>query len=265
MRIDVHTHAFHEKIAEKATAQLVSHYNHSLSGTGTKEDLLSFMERGGIDKSFVLCAATSPDQVIPANTWAISLAENTRFIPFGTLHPDFPEWESELERLERKGIIGIKFHPDFQGFNLDSKKAFPFYEAIAVKFISMFHVGDLLPPDKNPSSPQKLATVLKNFPSLTAIAAHFGGYSHWQWVKESLSGLDFYMDTSSSLKFIPPRLLEEILQSFSRDRFLFGSDYPLGDPSEEIVLLEKTAGFSEREIEDLLSGGEKLLAEAGKI
>ncbi len=73
------------------------------------------------------------------------------------------------------------------------------------------------------------------------------------------------MDTSSSLKFIPPRLLEEILQSFSRDRFLFGSDYPLGDPSEEIVLLEKTAGFSEREIEDLLSGGEKLLAEAGKI
>ncbi len=259
MRVDVHTHAFHNKIAEKACAQLVKHYRLDIAGTGTREDLLGFLDKAKIDKAFVHCAATTPDQVVPANTWAITLAENPRFIPFGTLHPDYPDWESELSRLGQKGIKGIKFHPDFQKFNLDGEKLFPIYEAIADKFIVMFHVGDVLHPDINPSSPQKLARVLRNFPSLTAIAAHFGGFSQWEWVRESLSGLKFYMDTSSALKNIPDHLLMEILSSFPEESFLFGSDYPLGDPSEEIRLLETKAHFSEEKIERLLARGEKLI------
>ncbi|MDX9801097.1 MAG: amidohydrolase family protein, partial [Spirochaetia bacterium] len=259
MRIDVHTHAFHRKIADKAVKQLVKRYKNDIPGIGTSDDLIKVMDEALIDKAFVHCAATSPEQVIPANTWAITLSENPRFLPFGTVHPDYPNWEEELDRLERKGLIGIKFHPDFQGYNLDDKKMFPIYEAIEKRFIAMFHVGDVFPPDENPSSPQKLAKVLRNFPSLTAIAAHLGGYEHWQWVKESLSGLNFYMDTSSSLKFIPDHLLREILSSFPEDSFLFGSDYPAGNPLEEIRLLEKKAGFSETQIDALLSRGEALI------
>ena len=64
------------------------------------------------------------------------------------------------------------------------------------------------------------------------------------------------MDTSSSLKFIPDHLLKEILSSFPEECFLFGSDYPVGNPLEEIRLLEKKAGFSESRIEALLGRGE---------
>ncbi|MCL2791476.1 MAG: amidohydrolase family protein [Spirochaetaceae bacterium] len=259
MRIDMHTHAFHDKIAEKAIKHLVNHYKHLAAGTGIKEDLISFLDKARIDKSVVLCAATVPEQVVPANDWAIALSENPRFIPFGTVHPNYPDWEKELERLKKHGIKGIKFHPDFQGFHLDSKIMFPIYEAIAGKFVVTFHIGDVHHPDINPSSPQKFANVLKNFPSLTAIAAHFGGYAHWQWVKESLSKLNFYMDTSSSLKFIPDQLLKEILNTFPEDFFLFGSDYPLGDPVTEIKLLEEKAKFSDAKIERLLQRGAKLL------
>ena len=259
MRIDVHTHAFHGKIAGKAIEQLVKHYKNDISGIGTREDLLKVMDEASIDIAFVHCAATVPEQVVPANTWAIELAGNPRFLPFGTVHPGYPHWEEELDRLERKGLIGIKFHPDFQGFNLDDKSLFPIYEAIEKRFIAMFHVGDVFPPDKNPSSPQKLASVLRNLPYLTAIAAHFGVYCHWEWVKESLSGLKFFIDTSSSLKFIPDHLLKEILSSFPEECFLFGSDYPVGNPLEEIRLLEKKAGFSETQIDALLSRGEALI------
>ena len=259
MRIDVHTHAFHHKIAVKATEQLERHYKHPVKGTGTKEDLLSFMDRTKIDKAFVHSAATTPEQVIPANNWAISLLENNRFIPFGTLHQDYVDWENELNRLEKHGIKGLKFHCDFQGFDLDSKKMFPIYEAISGRFIVTFHIGDVLPPDKNPSSPQKLANILRNFPALTAIAAHFGGIFHWQWVKESLSGFNFYMDTSSTLEFIPDHLMNEILNSFPEDFFLFGSDYPLGDPVTELRLLKEKAKFSDDKIERLLTRGAKLL------
>jgi len=259
VRIDVHTHAFHHKIAAKATEQLLKHYKHPVSGTGTKEDLISFLDKAKIEKSFVYSAATIPEQVVPANNWAISLSENPRFVPFGTLHPDYKEWESELDRLEKHGIKGLKFHPDFQNFNLDSKRMFPIYEAASGRFIVTFHIGDIHHPDKNPSSPQKFATILRNFPNLTAIAAHCGGFAHWEWVKESLSGFHFYMDTSSTLRFISDQLLNEILNAFPEDFFLFGSDYPLGDPVTEIRLLEEKAKFSEDKIERLLQRGAKLL------
>ena len=255
MRIDVHTHVFHDKIATRATSQLVDHYSHSLSGDGTAKCLTDMLDRAGIERAFVHSAATKADQVIPANTWALKLKENKRFIPFGTVHPDFSEWEKELERLEKNGIRGIKFHPDFQGFSLDDRRMFPIYEAIQGRFAVMFHVGDTLPPEKNPSSPQKLSRVLENFPSLTAIAAHFGGYCHWEWVCEYLSGKRLFMDTSSSLKFIPDILLKKILSSFPEETFLFGSDYPLGDPNEEIEMLKKKAGFSEGRLERLLERG----------
>ena len=213
------------------------------------------MDRAGIDRAFVLSAATNPEQVIPANTWAITLSGKERFIPFGTIHPGFSDWESELERLERNGIRGIKIHPEFQGFRLDDETMFPVYEALQKRFAVLFHVGDSLPPDRNPSSPQKLARVMDNFPDLTCIAAHFGGFLHWDWVCESYKGKKLFMDTSSSLKFISDRQLKTILNSFPEETFLFGSDYPINDPNEEIELLRKKAGFSEDRIERLLERG----------
>ena len=73
MRIDIHCHAFHPKIADKVTAQLDEHYGIRPVGTGTCEDLLARARRAGLDKVVVLGAATDPSQVIPANNWAIGL------------------------------------------------------------------------------------------------------------------------------------------------------------------------------------------------
>ncbi len=76
MKIDVHTHIFHNKIAEKACSQLIKHYGHPIFGNGTAGMLLELMDKSGIDKAFVHTAATSPEQVIPANTWTITLNKN---------------------------------------------------------------------------------------------------------------------------------------------------------------------------------------------
>ncbi len=255
MKVDVHTHVFHDKIAEKACNQLLEHYGYPLTADGTAGTLLKMMDRAGIDKSFVLSAATNPDQVIPANTWAMTLGKNERFIPFGTIHPSFTGWEAEFDRLEKNGIKGIKIHPDFQGFNLDSEIMFPLYEAMQNRFAVLFHVGDVPPPDKNPSSPQKLARVLENFPDLTCIAAHLGGYLHWDWVIDSYKGKDIFIDTSSSLNFISDTQLKKILNSFPEESILFGSDYPINDPNKEIELLKKRAGFSDDRIEKIMEQG----------
>jgi hypothetical protein len=257
--IDIHTHAFHPKIADKVLAQLESHYGIRPVGTGKAGDLLARLDRAAIERAAVHAAATAPAQVIPANNWAIELKKTEpRLIPFGTVHPGFADFEAELDRLERAGIQGIKIHADFQGFRLDAPALKPILEAMRGRFTAMFHVGDKLPPEKNPSCPAKLMAIHRDFPGLAIIAAHLGGYLHWSEALEHLAGSELYIDTSSSLPYIPDGLLKAILDRHPPERVLFGSDYPLFDPGEEIESLRLRLGLSS-------AGVERLLTNAGTL
>ncbi|BCS87282.1 amidohydrolase family protein [Pseudodesulfovibrio sediminis] len=254
MRIDVHTHAFHPKIAPKVLTQLEGHYGISPVGTGIADDLVAKLDKAGLDKGVVLTAATSPGQVIPANNWAIELKENNpRFIPFGTLHPGFTQNEAELDRLERNGIKGLKFHPDFQGYRMDDKALYEVMEMVQDRFICLFHVGDTLTPEENPSCPKKMAALRKAFPKPPMIAAHMGGYRHWEYALKHLTDLDVYVDCSSMLDFVDDTLLKRLFSSYSQERILFGSDYPLFDAETELKQLSTRLAFSDSQIEDLVN------------
>ena len=259
MFTDTHTHVFHPKIAEKAINQLHTHYGIKPQGTGVLDDLLARATRAGVDRVVVHTAATDPSQVIPANNWAIDMErQSDRVTAFGTLHPDYPEPEKELERLRKAGIRGLKFHPDFQGFFLDDPKFYRLMEIIGDDWTLMVHVGDTLPPEKNPSCPKKMAALRRAFPGPRLIAAHMGGFSHWQYVVEHLAGLDVFFDTSSSLSFIDDDTLREIVAHHPTDRLLFGSDYPLFDPGDEIRLLERRVAPLGVDLDDLLKAGTHL-------
>lgn len=259
MTLDVHTHAFHPKIADKVLAQLQGHYAIAPVGTGLTGDLLARLDAAGIDRACVLCAATAPAQVIPANSWALELARTQpRLIPFGTIHPGFAPFEAELDRLERAGITGIKIHADFQGFRLDDPALWPVLAAIEGRFTVMFHVGDRLPPESNPSCPAKLKAIMRDFPDLTVIAAHLGGYLHWEQALEHLAGTRAYLDTSSSLRFVGDATLAAILDRHPPERIVFGSDYPIFDPLQELDILQKRLRLSDSGLARLLRNGEAL-------
>lgn len=253
--IDVHTHIFHSKIAYKVVAQLSDHYHIPCLGTGELDDFLPRIQRAGITHFFVHSAATHPDQVIPANRWAIMLKKTPGAIPFGTMHPQFDKMEDELAFLYDNGIRGIKLHPDFQGFRLDDPALLPLFGAMEGKFTLMTHVGDRLPPAQNPSCPFKVAAIKRRFPKLRIIAAHFGGVWQWQYTIEALKGLDVYFDTSSSLFAIPQYHLEQIFRTFPRHAFLFGSDYPLADPQIEMQRLQYRLHLSDHELEEIMTAG----------
>ena len=256
MFLDIHTHAYHPKIAHKVTAQLEEHYGILPIGNGLVEDLIARARRAGLDKVVVLGAATAPAQVVPANNWAISLQRDYEDVyAFGTLHPGYADFEKELDRLERAGIRGLKLHADFQGFRLDAPELFPLLEAASGRFVVLFHVGDALPPEENPSCPAKLAAIHRDFPDLEIIAAHMGGYLHWKWALEHLIGKDVYIDTSSTLSFVDNDLLRALFDRHPRERILFGSDYPLFDPASERVALKRRLRLSDADMEGLLSSG----------
>ena len=254
MRFDIHTHAFHPKISARVLEQLEDHYSIQPVGTGIIDDLLARVRNAGLHKAAVLCAATSPDQVIPANAYALRLhAEYKEVIAFGTVHPAFQHWERQLECLKTAGIPGIKLHPEFQGFWLNDPRLLPIFEHAQNDFIFQIHIGYRKAPEHNPSCPYKLAAILDAFPKLRVVAAHLGGWLHWEHSLKVLAGRDLWLETSSCMDFIDDATLRAVLHAHPREKLLFGSDYPLFDPSEECRKLQMRAAFSDAELEEVLT------------
>lgn len=250
MLYDIHTHAFHEKIADKVTDQLHHHYKIAPFGNGRLDELLALEKQAGIDIAVVHSAATSAAQVIPANNWAMQLQkEHDNVIAFGTMHVDYDNAEQEFDRLAAHGIKGLKFHPDFQGFWLNDPKFYALMEMMHDRFVLMIHVGDMAPPEENPSCPFKLLALHEAFPNTKIIAAHFGGYQHWKYVPQTLCGKNIWIDTSSSLQAITDEELHAIWSKHPRERILFGSDYPLFKPLDVMYQLQKRLHLSDSDLE----------------
>jgi predicted TIM-barrel fold metal-dependent hydrolase len=160
-----------------------------------------------------------------------------KFIGFCSLHPDLSqdEIDAEIERAKSLGLKGIKLHPDFQQFKLDHKKALDMFEVIGDRLPVLIHTGDVR---YKFSSPERLVNVMKQFPKLTCIGAHFGGWSEWENAVNLLCDTNAYVDTSSSFYSMDKAKAKEIIGRYSPDRILFGSDYPMWDSKDEIAFLD---------------------------
>ena len=261
MFTDIHTHAFHPKICRQAVAALNAEYDINCVGDGTTDDMLRRARAAGIDRCVVLCAATTGEQVVPANNFAMSLNREhpDEITAFGTIHPDYADWEAELARMKENGIRGIKLHPDLQHFRLDDPRLLPIFDAAQDDFIFLLHIGSVCEPAESPSCPYKMAAILKRFPRLRAVSAHLGGYRQWKHSMESLVGKPVWLDTSSCSPFLPPEMLRTMLRRHPQEYLLFGSDYPVYDPNEEIERLQRQGDVSDSSLERYMRNVEALL------
>ena len=107
------------------------------------------------------------------------------------------------------------------------------YEAMAERgLILLAHTGDHRYPY---SQPERMARALDKVPSLTAICAHFGGWSIWNQAWKVLAGRsNVYVDTSSSLYAITPEEAVKIIHRYGASQVLFATDMPMWDPVKEL-------------------------------
>ncbi len=233
--VDVHAHAFDEKIAVKATQNLEKYYGIDAVSDGRLTHLIESARNNNIDK-LVLCAtATKPTQVQMINNYVSGLV-GEHLIGLGTLHPDFEDIDGEIQRIIDLGLLGLKFHPIFQGFKIDEDKAMRMFECIGSKLPVLIHLGDKT---NDGASPVRLMRVMETFPQITFIGAHLGGYSEWEQAKEHLIGKNLYLDTSSSTRFMKPKEAKEIIRAHGAEKILFGTDYPLSNHRYEMNVLKK--------------------------
>lgn len=234
--IDTHAHIYPDKIALKAAKSIGEFYEIPMNLDGTVSSLLQAGDEAGISRFLVHSVAVTWERAHSINDFiaASVQAHPDRFIGFGSLHPEHPEAEKELDRMLSIGLRGVKLHPDFQHFLLDDPKAVRMFQAMAERKLPLLvHTGDTRYPY---SEPERMARALDQVPGLTAICAHLGGWSRWDAAWKVLAGREnVYVDCCSSLYALGTEEAAEIIRHYGADRVFFGTDYPMWNPKEEVA------------------------------
>ncbi|MHB1483991.1 MAG: amidohydrolase family protein [Saccharofermentanales bacterium] len=232
--IDSHCHIYPDKIALRAAQGISDFYDIPVILDGTVDSLLKEGKRAGVTHYLVHSVSTHPLQVRSINEF---IAEQVRasdgtMTGFGTLHPDSSNLQYDLDHLIDLGLKGVKIHPDIQGFAVDSPIIIDMCKKLAGKVPLLIHAGD---PRYEFSNPPQILNFLRQIPGLTVIAAHFGGWDCWEEAASLLCGQpDLYVDCSSSLYALTPEKARKIIRLYGADRVLFGSDYPMWSPKDEM-------------------------------
>ena len=249
--IDAHCHIYPDKIAKKA-AEATCDFYEGLGSTldGTVSTLSKEADIAGICHCIVQSVATTPKQVSSINNFIASTVNesNGKFTGLGTLHPDSEDIEKDVSEIIDLGLKGVKLHPDIQKFKIDDYRMLKIYELCEGKLPILVHTGDCRYDFSNPNRMMPILDIYKN---LTVIGAHFGGWSIWEEATEKLKNYkNFYVDCSSSLYAISPKKAKELINAYGTKRVLFGTDYPMWKPEEEIERFMQI-DLTEREREDI--------------
>jgi len=163
-------------------------------------------------------------------------------IPFASIDPGRGAAGVEEARrlIASFNIRGFKFHPQFQEFFANDKRAYPLYEVIAEAGLpAVFHTGHSGIGTGMPGgggirlkygNPMDVDDVAVDFPNMPIILAH----PSWPWQDEALSIClhkpQVYIDLSGwSPKYFPAQLIQ-FANTQLKEKMLFGSDFPLITP-----------------------------------
>lgn len=252
MIIDAHCHIYPDKIAEKAAHSTGTFYDLPMKYDGKVSTLFECGERAGVDKFIVQSVATTPKQVASINHFISDTvkAYPEKTVGLGTLHPDSEDIEADINELMRLGLHGVKLHPDIQRFKLDDYRCLKIYELCEKNRLPiLIHTGD---ERYDYSNPNRLIPILEIYTQLSVIGAHFGGWSIWNEASKKLCGFEnFRVDCSSSFYMLDDATIKEIISRYGTDRVLFGTDYPMWDPSDELRRLY-SLGLSESDLDKIL-------------
>lgn len=249
--IDSHCHIYPDKIAEKASASTGSFYDLPSALDGKISTLLEHGKAAGIEYFIVQSVATTPKQVSSINKFiAESVVQSEgHFTGLGTLHPDSENMKEDVEEILSLDLRGVKLHPDIQRIAIDDPRMHQIYKLCEGRLPILLHTGDHR---YDFSNPNRMMPILEQYPNLTVIGAHFGGWSVWEEATRTLNKYEnFLVDCSSSLYAISPEKAKELIDVYGVHRVLFGTDYPLWRPEEELERFMKIE-LSDTEREDIL-------------
>ncbi len=248
--IDAHCHIYPDKIARRATAGTEDFYGLHAFADGAVSSLIASGKDAGITHFVVQSVATSPAQVSGINRFIASTVENAcgSMTGLGTLHPDSTHLKEDVDEILSLGLHGVKLHPDIQRFKIDDYRCLKIYELCEGRLPILMHTGDHR---YDFSNPNRLLPIMRIFTELTVVGAHLGGWSVWADTDELISLPNLYVDCSSCFPFGKASDMYGLMRRYGANKILFGSDFPLWSPKDELSTF-LTLPFTEEEREKIL-------------
>lgn len=202
----------------------------------------------GVDAAIVFgISASSAGVKTPTDAIAdFCAATETLTVGFMALDPSDSDALSQLEYGVSRGMQGIKLYPVLGDYEANGTRAASVLaQAERLGLVIMWHMG------ASPSvqgrlllsEPLLLDEVAMRFPSLKQIIAHMGH----PWQRETILLLRKHPNVYADVSGVWSRQLEGYMALVRAQewgvtkKLLFGSDYPLWDPSDAIVRLRALA------------------------
>ena len=256
MIVDFHAHVFPDELAPKAIAGLSACLDCVLVpvNDGTVGGLLKNMDAWDIDISVIQPVVTKQSQFKGINEWAAGVCSD-RLVCFGGIFQYTDDFRRDIDFVVSLGLKGLKFHPEYQSFVVDSDDMLKIYDyALSKGLILFFHAGldEAYRPPPN-STPQQFARIAGAMPGGVIVASHLGGYRMWDDVEEYLAGCDIYMDTAMGFEYFSHEQFLRILEKHDPKKLLFGSDAPWSNAEDEIRHI-RSLPISQSDIDSILGG-----------
>lgn len=169
-----------------------------------------------------------------------------RFIGFASVDPHKPDAVDELERaVTELGLRGLKVHPQVQAFYPDDGAFEPLWAKAeehalpVVAHVGMTGLGAGVPGGSgiamDQGRPTFMDTVAARHPGLTVVMAHFGYPWHLEVLASAQTKTNVWVDLSGWRPRYVPEEVKREARTRLRDRFVWGSDYPMFDPGRMLA------------------------------
>jgi predicted TIM-barrel fold metal-dependent hydrolase len=179
----------------------------------------------------------------------LALKKSEKLLGYVVYDPIFPESEADLELIKSNSKFrGVKIHPDYHGYSLDSKRCRDKVEAIADQVpMMLFHVSCM--PGTGFSPALTVADIAKHHPDTQFVLAHMAGtYQNGNYPYfPNLDSLEkvmevctdnVYVDTAHYLMYVYPGVMEKMYSLAGADHIVFGTDVPLQGPMQMRFAIE---------------------------
>ena len=258
MIIDVHTHIFPDEIRFnrknffKGEPEFASIYENSNAKMISAEELISEMDKTGVNKSVVFGFPWNNIEFAKLNNdYIIEVVKKypQRLIGFSCLNPLVKGASCEVERcmsLGLKGVGEIAFYLN----DIDEKIINGLYEIMDIckqrKGIFMLHTNEPVGHEYPGKADMKLKGIynfVKSYKNNKIILAHMGGgIFFFKSMKKEVDDVlqNVYYDTAA-VPFLYKTDIYNLTKTFGiNDKILFGSDYPLISPERYFRDIEES-------------------------
>jgi hypothetical protein len=267
--IDVHTHIFPPEIVQRredffhADPAFRWLYESPAARLITAEELLQAMAAAGVEKSVVFGFPWRTMKVMRAHNDYIIEAQHRfprHLLGFACVNALESGAAAEVERCLAAGCRGVGELAFYQeGLGQDMLHALnPIADLCQGYGVPLLlHANEPVGhayPGKSPMQLGDLYNLVKAFPALTLILAHWGGglFFYHLLKKEVPAALtNVYFDTAASPYLYRPDIYRVAVEIIGPEKILFGSDYPLLPPSR--YLKEMAAGGLVPEHRDMIT------------